>query len=149
MRRCVCAAFCLLTACASPQAEQPRVYDGDWQALMRETPAVQTVQGVKFDCAPFSESFFLRVESGVASGFMQADENYSFTTQVDARGHFRALIPTNSVYTYNGAPLNRTSNIVLVLEGVLSGHDRTGLFVIGDEAIDGQGCATRVQFVAL
>jgi len=140
--------MCLLASCASPLVDR-RAFDGDWHALMRDTPAVQMVQGVRFDCAPFTESFFLRVKSGVASGFLEADENYSFLAQVDADGHFQAQIPTDSVYTYKEAPLSRTSSIVLRLEGVLAGHRKTGVFVIGDEAIDGQSCATSVQFVAL
>ncbi len=153
MRRCVYSivGIGLLASCALPQEERSRTtqFDGDWRALMGETLAVQQVEQLRFDCAPFTEPFFIRVSNGVASGFMEADENYSFQAKVDARGRFKALIPTNSVYTYKDAQVNRESNIVLVLEGSLSKRGQSGSFVIGDEAIDGQGCSTSVQFVTV
>jgi len=105
--------------------------------------------GLQFNCAPFTESFFLRVKDGAIAGFMEADENYSFTTPIDRNGHFRALIPTNSVYTYKDTQSSRESNIVLVLQGRLSAQSRSGEFVIGDAELDGQGCSTDVQFVAV
>jgi len=80
---------------------------------------------------------------------MEADENYSFTTTIDSRGRFRAVIPTNSVYTYKEAQVSRESRIVLVLQGQLSGSARAGVFVVGDSALNGQGCTTNVQFVAV
>ncbi len=136
-------------SCVSSQENRAAQYDGDWRALMRETASVQQVQNLRFDCAPFTESFFIRVKNGVASGFMEADENYSFHVPLDHRGRFKAQIPTNSVYTYKDVQVSRESNIVLVLEGALSTGKKTGVFVIGDQAIDGQGCATQVQFVAV
>ncbi len=145
----LCAVICMLMSCASPQDNRAARFDGDWRALMRETESVQQVQNLRFDCAPFTETFFIRVKNGVASGFMEADENYSFSTPLDQRGRFKALIPTNSVYTYKDAQVSRESSIVLVLEGALSTRKKTGVFVIGDQAIDGQGCATQVQFVAV
>ncbi len=150
MRPFVTAVCLLLASCAAPPQEQLSTsFDGDWRALMRDTQSVQQVQGLQFECAPFTEPFFLRVRDGVASGFMEADENYSFSVPVDKRGRFKALIPTNSVYAYTDDIATRESNIVLVLTGVLVGADKTGTFVIGDEALDGQGCGTHVQFVAL
>lgn len=134
-----------LASCASSQGRTTQ-FDGDWRAHMRDTVAVQQVQDLRFDCAPFTEPFFIRVSNGVASGFMEADENFSFTVPVDRRGGFKALIPTNSVYTYEDAQASRESNIVLVLEGSLSAGKKSGTFVIGDEAIDAQGCSTSVQF---
>ena len=162
MKPCI-AVVCLLMSCASPKEELPSAsqysestslfsaskYDGDWRALMRETPVVQQVQDYQFDCAPFSESFFLRVKSGVVAGFMEADENYSFTVPLDRRGRFKAFIPTNTAYTYKDVAIERDSNIVLVLEGELAVGKKSGLFTIGDAAIGGQECATQVQFVAI
>lgn len=141
---------CLLLSCASPHEQgATALYDGDWQAVMHETPAVQLIENLRFNCAPFTESFFLRVSNGIVAGFMEADENYSFTAQINSKGQFRALIPTNSVYTYEASAVSRQSNIVLVLEGKLSEDKRSGLFYVGDSALDGRGCATSVQFVAV
>jgi len=141
---------CLLFSCTLPQDEAGvSGFNGDWQAQMRETEAVQLVQDLRFDCSPFTESFFLRVKDGAVAGFMEADENYSFTTTIDSRGRFRAVIPTNSVYTYKEAQVSRESRIVLVLQGQLSGSARAGVFVVGDSALNGQGCTTNVQFVAV
>jgi len=162
MKPCIAAA-CLLMSCASPQEELSSAsqygasvklfgtskYDGDWRAVMRETAVVQQVQDYQFDCAPFTESFFLRVKSGFAAGFMEADENYSFNVPLDGRGRFKAFIPTNTAYTYKDVAIERESNIVLVLEGELAVGKKSGLFTIGDAAIGGQGCATQVQFVAI
>lgn len=150
MRRWVIALHCLLLSCASPHEERSvTLYDGDWQALMRDTEAVQMVQDLRFDCAHFTEPFFLRVKDGVVAGFMQADENYSFTTRLDSKGRFNALIPTNSVYIYKDQDVTRDSRIVLILSGRLSAQERTGVFVVGDSALDGQGCSTTVQFVSV
>ena len=113
---------------------------------MLGTESVQLIEGLRFDCAPFTESFFLRVQGGTAAGFMQADENYSFSVPIDRKGRFRAQIPTNSFYTYNEADVNYESAIVLILQGRLSGRDRAGVFTIGDTALNGQGCSTTVQF---
>ena len=141
-------AACLLMSCAVSQSELPQSrFDGDWQAVMRVTEPVQQVQGWRFDCAPFTNSFFIRVKNGVASGFLEADENYSFRTSVDQRGQFEAIIPTNSVYLYKESPIRRNSRIVLELSGSLSGQKGSGTFVVGDEAVDGQGCTTSVQFI--
>ena len=162
MKPCI-AVVCLLMSCASPQEELLSAsqydgsvgtfngsrFDGDWRALMGSTAVVQQVQEYRFDCAPFTESFFLRVKSGVAAGFMEADENYSFSVPLDARGRFKAFIPTNTAYTYKDIEIDRESNIVLVLEGELAVGKQSGLFTIGDAAIQGQGCTTQVQFVAL
>ena len=114
---------------------------------MRGTESVQLVDELRFDCAPFNETFFLRVRNGIVSGYMQADENYSFVATLDHRGGFSARIPTNSVYTYKEAQVKRKSSIVLVLEGRLSGG--SGEFVVADTALDGQGCSTDVQFVSV
>jgi len=151
MKRCVITLHCcVLFSCALPQDDLGASrFDGDWQALMHETQAVQQVMGLQFNCAPFTESFFLRVKDGAIAGFMEADENYSFKTPIDGNGRFRALIPTNSVYNYQDAEFSRESNIVLVLKGRLSAHARSGEFVIGDSALNGQGCSTRVQFVSV
>jgi len=151
MKRCVISFHCcVLFSCALPQDDHRLSgFDGDWQALMQETQSVQQVMGLQFNCAPFTESFFLRVKDGAIAGFMEADENYSFTTPIDRNGHFRALIPTNSVYTYKDTQSSRESNIVLVLQGRLSAQSRSGEFVIGDAELDGQGCSTDVQFVAV
>jgi len=153
------AIVCLLVSCASPQDESAVAaqvqysgaskYDGDWRALMQDTESVQQVEGYRFDCAPFTESFFLRVRGGVAAGFLEADENYSFTAPLDRKGRFKALIPTSSAYTYKDAAIERQSNIVLVLQGELAVNKKSGQFVIGDAAVDSRGCVTRVQFVAL
>ena len=116
---------------------------------MVETQSVQQVMGMQFNCAPFTESFFLRVKDGAIAGFMEADENYSFNTSIDGSGRFRALIPTNSVYTYTESQTSRESNIVLVLQGRLSARTRSGEFVIGDSALNEQGCSTTVQFVSV
>jgi len=141
---------CVLFSCALPQDDRAvSRFDGDWQALMQETQSVQQVMGLQFNCAPFTESFFLRVKDGAIAGFMEADENYSFTTPIDSLGRFRALIPTNSVYTYKDAEISRESNIVLVLQGRLSAEVQSGEFVIGDSALNGQGCSTNVQFVSV
>lgn len=153
----IVATACLLLSCASPQEEtsvssshQPTSrYDGDWRAIMHDTELVQQIQGYRFDCAPFTEPFFLRVRKGIASGFMEADENYSFTSVVNNQGRFKATIPTNTAYSYKEVSFDRESSIVLVLKGDLSTENRTGLFVIGDEAIGSQGCMTQVRFVAL
>ena len=91
----------------------------------------------------------MRVKDGAVAGFMEADENYSFTTQIDGRGRFRALIPTDSVYTYTDEQTSRESTIVLVLQGRLSAQARSGEFIIGDSELNGQGCTTRVQFVTV
>ena len=154
MKPCI-ALVCLLMSCASPQEEvstddvqlgDTSQYDGDWRAVMQETQSVQHANGFRFDCAPFVESFFLRVRRGMASGFMEADENYSFIVPVDRKGRFKALIPTNSAYTYKEAALERQSSIVLVLQGDLATDAKSGQFVIGDKAIDSQGCMTQVLF---
>ena len=143
----------LVSSCVSPDEGQftHRVtrYDGDWRALMVATEPQQYVQDLRFDCAPFSQPFFIRINGGVASGFMEADENYSFSAKIDARGRFSALIPTRSVYSYKEADVERKSSIVLVLEGSLTQRSQTGVFVIGDEALGGKGCQTEVKFEAL
>ena len=156
MKLRIVAAACLLLSCASPQEETSvssqqvtSRYDGDWRAMMRDTELVQEIQGYRFDCAPFTESFFLRVKEGIASGFMEADENYSFTSVVSRLGRFRATIPTDTTYRYRDVSFDRESSIVLVLEGDLSDGKESGRFVIGDEAIGSQGCTTLVQFVGL
>ena len=151
MKRCVITLYCcVLFSCTLPPDDRAAsVFDGDWQALMQDTQAVQEVAGLQFNCAPFTESFFLRVKDGAVAGFMQADENYSFTTQIDGRGRFRALIPTDSVYTYTDEQTSRESTIVLVLQGRLSAQARSGEFIIGDSELNGQGCTTRVQFVTV
>ena len=91
----------------------------------------------------------MRVKDGAIAGFMETDENYSFNTSIDDKGRFRALIPTNSVYSYKETQTSRESNIVLVLQGRLSARDSIGEFVIGDSALDAQGCTTSVQFVSV
>jgi len=80
---------------------------------------------------------------------MEVDENYSFHTSIDGDGRFRALIPTNSVYSYKDAQVSRESTIVLVLQGRLSARARSGEFIIGDSGLNGQGCTTNVQFVTV
>jgi len=137
----------LVSACATPRAQLDSSdgYDGDWQAVMGDTPAVQNVADYRFDCAPFTQPFFVRVRNGVASGYLQADENFSFSTRVASDGKFSVRIPTDSVYSYKQDTSARQSNIVLVLRGELSSQ-RRGTFVIGDEALDDRGCITRVQF---
>lgn len=146
---------CLLSSCASPQdAWDANRFDGDWQAVMRGTESVQLIEGLRFDCVPFTEPFFLRVQDGVASGFLQADENYSFTAPIDRHGRFRAQMPTNSVYTYKSDDVKHESAIVLSLQGRLSAarlssQDSAGLFIVGDTALDGKGCSTVVQFVSV
>lgn len=110
---------------------------------------MQLVEGLRFDCTPFTDSFFMRVQNGVVAGFLQADENYSFTTRLDDKGRFKAVIPTNSEYTYKDARVRHKSAIVLVLRGSLSARDRTGEFVVGDSELGGQGCKTDVQFVSV
>ena len=151
MKRCVITLHCcVLFSCVSPQDDRGTSrFDGDWQAQMVETQSVQQVMGMQFNCAPFTESFFLRVKDGAIAGFMEADENYSFNTSIDGSGRFRALIPTNSVYTYTESQTSRESNIVLVLQGRLSARTRSGEFVIGDSALNEQGCSTTVQFVSV
>jgi len=151
MKRCVITLHCcVLFSCALPQDDRTvSRFDGDWQALMQETQAVQQVTDLQFNCAPFTESFFLRVKDGAIAGFMETDENYSFNTSIDEKGNFRALIPTNSVYSYKETQTSRESNIVLVLQGRLSARDSIGEFVIGDSALDAQGCTTSVQFVSV
>ena len=116
---------------------------------MRGTDSVQLVKELRFDCAPFSETFFLRVRDGVVSGYMQADENYSFVAAIDSTGSFSARMPTDSVYAYKEAQVKRKSSIVLVLQGSLSARDSSGEFVVGDTALDDQGCRTDVQFVSV
>ncbi len=149
-KRCVPALYCLLLSCASPHEGRDAVrLDGDWQALMGGTDSVQLVEGLRFDCSPFTDSFFMRVQDGVVAGFLQADENYSFTASINDSGYFKATIPTNSAYTYKDAQVRRKSAIVLVLEGSLSARDRTGVFVIGDRELGGQGCKTDVRFVSV
>ena len=144
---------CLLASCVSPDTGQlshsVTRYDGDWRARMIQTAPQQYVQDLRFDCAPFTQPFFIRINDGVASGFMEADENYSFSAAVDRRGRFSAVIPTRSEYSYKEAEVERKSGIVLVLEGSLGQRTKTGVFVIGDEALDGKGCETKVQFEAL
>jgi len=151
MRRCVISFHCcVLFSCALPQDDHRLSgFDGDWQALMRGTDSVQLVKELRFDCAPFSETFFLRVRDGVVSGYMQADENYSFVAAIDSTGSFSARMPTDSVYTYKEAQVKRKSSIVLVLQGSLSARDSSGEFVVGDTALDDQGCRTDVQFVSV
>lgn len=151
MKRCVITLHCcVLFSCALPQDDRTvSRFDGDWQALMHETQPVQQVMDLQFNCAPFTESFFLRVKDGAIAGFMETDENYSFNTSIDEKGNFRALIPTNSVYSYKETQTSRESNIVLVLQGRLSARDSIGEFVIGDSALDAQGCTTSVQFVSV
>ena len=151
MKRCVITLHCcVLFSCALPQDDRTvSRFDGDWQALMHETQPVQQVMDLQFNCAPFMESFFLRVKDGAIAGFMETDENYSFNTSIDEKGNFRALIPTNSVYSYKETQTSRESNIVLVLQGRLSARDSIGEFVIGDSALDAQGCTTSVQFVSV
>jgi len=156
MRVSLCLVVLLLSACAVPGAHLDKNvtggfangYDGDWQAVMGDTPAVQNVADYRFDCAPFTEPFFMRVRDGVASGYLQADENFSFSTRVTGDGKFSVRIPTDSAYSYQHAEGARQSNIVLVLRGELSSL-RRGTFVIGDEALDDKGCSTRVQFLAV
>ena len=151
MKRCVITLHCcVLFSCALPQDDRTvSRFDGDWQALMHETQPVQQVMDLQFNCAPFTESFFMRVKDGAIAGFMETDENYSFNTSIDDKGRFRALIPTNSVYSYKETQTSRESNIVLVLQGRLSARDSIGEFVIGDSALDAQGCTTSVQFVSV
>ncbi len=151
MKRCAITLHCcVLFSCVSPQDDRGAArFDGDWQAQMGETQVVQQVMGMQFNCAPFTESFFLRVKDGSIAGFMVTDENYSFSTSIDDNGRFRALIPTNSVYTYTDSQFSRESNIVLVLQGRLSAQTRSGEFIIGDSALNAQGCSTTVQFVSV
>ena len=151
MKRCVITLHCcVLFSCALPQDDRTvSRFDGDWQALMHETQPVQQVMDLQFNCAPFTESFFMRVKDGAIAGFMETDENYSFNTSIDDKGRFRALIPTNSVYSYKETQISRESNIVLVLQGRLSTRDSFGEFVIGDSALNAQGCTTSVQFVSV
>ncbi len=117
---------------------------------MQGTEPVQVIEQQRFDCAPFTEPFFLRVRDGSVAGYMQADENYSFRTHIDSSGRFRALMQTDIVYTYEEIQRTRQSAIVLVLEGTLPGRTfrGTGKFVVGDTALDAKGCSTSVQFVA-
>lgn len=147
MKRRVLVYCCLLSSCASSHdGHSTSRFDGDWQAVMQSTESVQLVEGMRFDCAPFTESFFLRVKEGIASGFLQADENYSFTVPIDKSGRFVAQMPTNSYYTYKNADTRHESAIVLMLEGRLADQVGSGVFIIGDTALKGQGCSTAVQF---
>lgn|GEM_PF-4021320 len=148
MKRCFVALQCFLVSCALPPEGKLDAHAmSDWQALMADTEAVQLVDDHRFDCTPFTEPFFLRVSGDEVAGFMQADENHSFRVPIDRSGRFRATMPTNSVYTYSDAQVQRQSRIVLVLQGRLSGNSGSGLFVIGDTALDAKGCATKVQFI--
>ncbi len=124
-------------------------FDGDWTAVMKKTPAVQTNSGWKFDCEAFTEPFFLRVKNGIVSGYLETDENYSFRTSLNSHGSFSAVIPFESFYRYrNNIPID-SSVIALLLHGNLSKNVLAGRFVIGDTRMNLGGCSTDVAYEVL
>lgn len=154
----VCFAItCLLMiqGCTPILAVQPKEmstnvsFDGDWSAVMIDTMPEQRASKLTLDCAHFSESFFVRVSGGIASGYLEADENYSFRTYVDESGNFTALIPTATQYQYARKLSTPGSEIVLILRGTLGTDQPTGQFVIADPALRYEGCTTRVKYISL
>ena len=75
-------------------------YDGDYITSNQTTIATQSVSGVLIDCTPMTESLFIRIRKGIASGYLHRDENYSFRTVVKANGRLTAIIPIDSYYQY-------------------------------------------------
>lgn len=151
----VLACMLLLQACArtlplvATDAVHISEFDGDWAAVMKKTPAVQTNSGWKFDCEAFTEPFFLRVRNGVVSGYLETDENYSFRTSLDSRGSFSATIPFESFYRYKDNIPIESSVIALLLHGNLSKEVVAGQFVIGDTRMNLGGCSTDVAYEVL
>lgn len=149
------ACVALLQACAQTLSVRPADatdavnLEGDWNAVMRSTAARQTYADLQFDCDEFSELFFLRVRNGVVSGYLEADENFSFRTRLDSYGVFKAVIPIDSYYRYKKNSSVETSSIVLLLSGNLTPGVLRGRFVIGDRRMNLSGCTTEVEYVAL
>lgn len=145
----------LLQACAqtfqvrTSEPDHTSEFDGDWTAVMKQTEPHQSWSSLRFECDAFTEPFFLRVREGVVSGYLEADENYSFRTQINAAGAFNAFIPVDSFYRYKKNVPVETSNIALLLTGQLSERNLSGQFVIGDSRMKLHGCATDVEFIAL
>ena len=158
MRRC-CIALAyvavLLQACVAVSPVESREpvltseFDGDWSAVMKSTPSRQSYADFQFDCDEFTESFFLRVRDGVVSGYLEADENYSFRTFVDSAGSFKSFIPLESYYRYKKDAQVERSSIALLMVGHLESDRREGHFVIGDSRMNLNGCTTDIEFIQL
>jgi len=155
----VVACLMLTQACASLSPKSQNIlqgeaasngsFDGDWSAVMVQTVPKQKISSYIVSCAHFSESFFIRVKNGVATGFLEADENYSFRTYVDKSGVFAARIPTELQYRNLENRSGNESGIVLILHGTLGDTKPSGSFVIADPALRYQGCVTSVQYLSL
>ena len=124
-------------------------FDGDYVTSNQTTRATQRVAGVAIDCAPMTESLFIRVRNGVASGYFHRDENYSFRTLVQRNGALTAVIPIDSYYQYQSTSLLPTSNLLLTFETHLSVAANKGVITIADRRFGFKGCATEVELFSL
>ena len=83
------------------------------------------------------------------SGYLEADENYSFRTFVDSAGSFKSFIPLESYYRYTKDAQVERSSIALLMVGHLESDRRDGHFVIGDSRMNLNGCTTDIEFIQL
>jgi len=140
-----------LIGCASIQVSEitdenrdmQATFDGQWTAIINTQPTIQQIGSRGFDCHGRSLTIEFDVEEGVVGPIRGLGVNDS-QTNISETGKFRLEIPTEQ--SYDTVRPSQDAGITLVLQGRLINGARSGLFVIGMNDLNKNGCSHVVSF---
>jgi len=122
-------------------------FDGLWRAEITSGGGIQYVGTQGLRCNSKQRGFTLAVNDGkvsVSSGLPRSGG----TANVNSQGKFRLEIPTKD--EFKGGNFNvQKPGITLVVQGNLAENTQKGIFVIGMQQLNNEGCSSRVKFKPL